>query len=72
MSKFSQITSRNQISLPLEMWFEPNHNALPSLRSRGPMPIGRMSEEEWKRLSRNKAEIRVYGGRYVARPSQSL
>jgi len=53
------------------MWFLPNQHALPSLRQRGQMQIGRVTEPQWQRLSKSQPEIQVYGGRYVARPSQS-
>ena len=43
----------------------------PSLRQRGQMQIGRVTEPQWQRLSKSQPEILVYGGRYIARPSQS-
>ena len=59
-------------SLSLEMWFLPNQHALPSLQKRGPMPIGRVTSQEWQRLSGSLGEIRVYGGRYIATRKPSL
>ena len=52
--------------LSLEMWFFPNQHAVPSLQKRGPMPIGRVTRQQWFRLSGSRGEIRVYGGRYIA------
>ena len=52
--------------LILEMWFFPNQYAVPSLQKRGPRPIGRVTRQEWFRLSGSLGEIRVYGGRYIA------
>jgi hypothetical protein len=56
----------------LELWFVPNAHAIPSLRPRGETPIALVTETEWSRLSKNKPEIRVIGGRYVARPLQPV
>lgn len=62
----------DQPPLSLDLWFIPNQNVLPLLQKRGETLIGRLTEGQWLRLLANRPEIPVYGGRYVARPTQSL
>jgi hypothetical protein len=66
------IDRHNRQPPTLELWFVPNAHAIPSLLLRGETPIALVTEMEWSRLSKNKPEIRVVGGRYVARPLQPV